>query len=269
MAKYYCMFLLQDRGGPGDTRSLPRRAGAGFRPARAPGLGREEPAPTTVETRQPGIFRRSGSVREGRTGREGSREPVVVSDSAASSHPIATKPRAFKRLLSRMRRANSGPIPQEVAGEAAAGSRASAGSQLGLAWNQQKGAVPFDCAVPFPEWDPDTICAWFDSMGLYMYCENVRKTVKTGAQLAGLSNSELETKLGITSFLHRKKVLLALMTRTQACEDPAGGLDHSWVTRWLDDVGLPQYKDTFTEARVDGRVLNLLTVEDLFQVTQC
>merc|ERR1719273_2586129 len=100
-------------------------------------------------------------------------------------------------------------------------------------------------------------------MGLYMYCENVRKTVKTGAQLAGLSNSELETKLGITSFLHRKKVLLALMTRTQACEDPAGGLDHSWVTRWLDDVGLPQYKDTFTEARVDGRVLNLLTVDDV------
>ena len=28
-------------------------------------------------------------------------------------------------------------------------------------------------------------------------------------------------------------------------------------------MGLPQYKDTFFEARVDGRVLNVLTVEDL------
>ena len=39
-----------------------------------------------------------------------------------------------------------------------------------------------------------------------------------------------------------------------------------WVTRWLDDVGLPQYKDSFLEARVDGRVLNFLTVDDLFQL---
>ena len=46
-------------------------------------------------------------------------------------------------------------------------------------------------------------------------------------------------------------------------EAAQGGLDHHWVTRWLDDVGLPQYKDTFFEARVDGRVLNVLTVEDL------
>ena len=38
------------------------------------------------------------------------------------------------------------------------------------------------------------------------------------------------------------------------------------MTRWLDDVGLPQYKDSFLEARVDGRVLNFLTVDDLFQL---
>ena len=37
-------------------------------------------------------------------------------------------------------------------------------------------------------------------------------------------------------------------------------------SRWLDDVGLPQYKDAFMEARVDGRVLNYLTVDDLFQL---
>ena len=40
-------------------------------------------------------------------------------------------------------------------------------------------------------------------------------------------------------------------------------LDHQWVVRWLDDVGLPQYKDRFLEARVDGRVLRLLTIDDL------
>lgn len=29
---------------------------------------------------------------------------------------------------------------------------------------------------------------------------------------------------------------------------------------WLDDIGLPQYKDLFYEARVDGRMIQYLTV---------
>ena len=43
----------------------------------------------------------------------------------------------------------------------------------------------------------------------------------------------------------------------------AGKLDHQWTVRWLDDIGLPQYKDAFLESRVDGRMLHLLTVDDL------
>lgn len=31
-------------------------------------------------------------------------------------------------------------------------------------------------------------------------------------------------------------------------------------TGWLDDIGLPQYKDQFHEARVDGRMIQYLTV---------
>ncbi|XP_077317061.1 liprin-beta-2-like isoform X1 [Lithobates pipiens] len=46
-------------------------------------------------------------------------------------------------------------------------------------------------------------------------------------------------------------------------EDKSGQLDHVWVTRWLDDIGLPQYKDQFHDARVDGRMLQYLTVNDL------
>jgi hypothetical protein len=49
--------------------------------------------------------------------------------------------------------------------------------------------------------------------------------------------------------------------------DTSGLLDYQWVIRWLDDVGLPQYKDRFLEARLDGRMLHLLTVTDLFQVS--
>lgn len=70
----------------------------------------------------------------------------------------------------------------------------------------------------------------------------------------------------IITKLCRKKILLALQAKQDSAtsKDLPGRLDHQWVVRWLDDVGLPQYKDAFLEARIDGRVLNFITVEDLF-----
>ena len=87
----------------------------------------------------------------------------------------------------------------------------------------------------------------------------------------------METKLNMRNSLHRKKILIALDARKKKEEggnNQTNGkgnymklnlerLDHQWVVRWLDDVGLPQYKDRFLEARVDGRVLNLLSVDDV------
>ena len=88
----------------------------------------------------------------------------------------------------------------------------------------------------------------------------------------------METKLNMRNILHRKKILMALDARRKkedgiTYQDKDNGnpymrlnlerLDHQWVVRWLDDVGLPQYKDRFLESRVDGRVLNLLTVDDV------
>jgi len=37
----------------------------------------------------------------------------------------------------------------------------------------------------------------------------------------------------------------------ESCPLPSG---------WLDDIGLPQYKSQFEEARVDGRMLHFMTV---------
>lgn len=69
--------------------------------------------------------------------------------------------------------------------------------------------------------------------------------------------------------IHRKKLHLALLSQqgTVATLDPhlipAGELDTAWVLRWLDDVGLPQYKETFLATRVDGRLLHRLTMDEL------
>lgn len=66
--------------------------------------------------------------------------------------------------------------------------------------------------------------------------------------------------------LHRKKLLLAIKSMNNSLGNlpPSVNLiDCEWVFRWLDDIGLPQYKDAFSEALVDGRMLHNLTVVSL------
>lgn len=70
--------------------------------------------------------------------------------------------------------------------------------------------------------------------------------------------------------LHRKKIQLAIDElvgkETDTLALKAAQLDIAWVLRWLDDIGLPQYKDNFLQAKIDGRILHRLTLEDLAQL---
>ena len=34
----------------------------------------------------------------------------------------------------------------------------------------------------------------------------------------------------------------------------------SFSSEWLDDIGLPQYKEYFSESKIDGRLLHNLTL---------
>eukprot|EP00094_Tigriopus_californicus_P005385 TCALIF_05192-PA protein Name:"Similar to PPFIBP1 Liprin-beta-1 (Homo sapiens)" AED:0.11 eAED:0.09 QI:0/0.6/0.33/0.83/0.4/0.5/6/102/1020 len=195
-------------------------------------------------------------------------------NSPGNRAPIATKPKGLKKILGRMRRANSGTLHDDKKKDEGTdslkrgGFRASAGSRF-ASWMTNTNNVSYpDPNLPFRQWKVDTICSWLDNLGLYMYNAEIRKHIKIGEQLLALSSHDLEAKFGIKSVLHRKKILLALQAKQEpgTIEDLPGRLDHQWVVRWLDDVGLPQYKDAFLEARIDGRVLNLLTVDDLFQL---
>uniref|UniRef100_A0A4W5QMY9 PPFIA binding protein 1a n=1 Tax=Hucho hucho TaxID=62062 RepID=A0A4W5QMY9_9TELE len=53
-------------------------------------------------------------------------------------------------------------------------------------------------------------------------------------------------------------IILALQALGSEEDVSKAKLDHNWVTRWLDDIGLPQYKSQFDEGRVDGRMLHLV-----------
>ena len=44
-----------------------------------------------------------------------------------------------------------------------------AGSKILGGWELQRCSASFQPDLPIEEWDIDTIAAWFDNLGLYMY----------------------------------------------------------------------------------------------------
>lgn len=140
------------------------------------------------------------------------------------------------------------------------GMRATAGARLG--WSIQE-----KTKKPFKDWDIDMLIDWFDDMGLEYVIEHAKKWLKDGGELMNCAPQDIDKELNLRSPLHRKKILLAIADVAEQESDEmlknAGKLDTTWVLRWLDDIGLPQHKEEFMAARVDGRVLHRLTIDDL------
>jgi SAM domain (Sterile alpha motif) len=143
------------------------------------------------------------------------------------------------------------------------GMRATAGARLG--WSSQE-----QTRKPFKDWDIDMLIDWFDDLGLDYVIENAKKWLKNGGELLECAPQDIDKELNLKSTLHRKKILLAMADVADQENDEmlrnAGKLDTTWVLRWLDDIGLPQHKEEFMAARIDGRVLHRLTIDDLVQM---
>ncbi|XP_072290597.1 liprin-beta-1b isoform X7 [Eucyclogobius newberryi] len=146
------------------------------------------------------------------------------------------------------------------------GVRATAGPRLGWSRDLQRSNNSSDVDAPFARWSKDQVCEWLQEQGLGLYVNMARVWINSGQTLLQASQHDLERELGIKHPLHRKKLQLALQSLGSEEEDNKGKLDYNWVTRWLDDIGLPQYKTQFDEARVDGRMLHYMTVDDLLSL---
>uniref|UniRef100_A0A673ZXC3 PPFIA binding protein 2 n=1 Tax=Salmo trutta TaxID=8032 RepID=A0A673ZXC3_SALTR len=123
--------------------------------------------------------------------------------------------------------------------------------------------TPEDMNTPFSQWTREQVCGWLEDYGLGQYVNLTRQWVDNGQTLLSARPQDFEKEMGIKHPLHRKKLQLALRGFSTKALEKSSELDHIWVTRWLDDIGLPQYKDHFHEGRVDGRMLQYLTVNDL------
>lgn len=170
--------------------------------------------------------------------------------------------KGIRRLWGKIRRTQSGSLPSDTSDSdfKRGGFRATAGPRLPFLGT---GASARDTNGPFSKWSCEQVCAWMEEFGLGQYVNMSRQWVTSGQTLLSASTQDFEKELGIKNPLHRKKLQLALRSFSTKITEQSSELDHIWVTRWLDDIGLPQYKDQFNEGRVDGRMLQYLTVNDL------
>uniref|UniRef100_A0A671QYF1 Liprin-beta-1-like n=1 Tax=Sinocyclocheilus anshuiensis TaxID=1608454 RepID=A0A671QYF1_9TELE len=142
------------------------------------------------------------------------------------------------------------------------GVRATAGPRLGWSRDLQR-SNNNELDSPFSRWSKEQVCEWLQNQGLDLYVNQAQQWISSGQTLLKASQHDLEKDMGIRHPLHRKKLQLALQSLGSEEDDAMGKLDYNWVTRWLDDIGLPQYKSQFDESRVDGRMLHYMTVDDL------
>ncbi|NXF24338.1 LIPB2 protein, partial [Rhodinocichla rosea] len=173
-------------------------------------------------------------------------------------------PKGIKKIWGRIRRTQSGNFPADDLGLAEfrrGGLRATAGPRLSRS-KDTKGQKS-DHNAPFAQWSTERVCNWLEDFGLGQYVIFARQWVTSGHTLLTATPQDMEKEMGIKHPLHRKKLVLAIKAINAKQDEKSAQLDHIWVTRWLDDIGLPQYKDQFHESRVDGRMLQYLTVNDL------
>ncbi|XP_017955744.1 liprin-beta-2 [Drosophila navojoa] len=183
--------------------------------------------------------------------------------------------RGLRSILGKLRRSNSSNCELTALEKAEpdefrrGGSRATAGGRI--EWSAQTPLFT-DAEKHYSSWNAQEVCNWLAHMGLGCYQDNCRKWLKSDPSVCFFTASpiDIERELHLKSVLHRKKIMLAIDDITKREFDEltikAAKLDVGWVLRWLDDIGLPQYKDYFLQAKVDGRMLHRLTLEDLSQL---
>ncbi|XP_044279071.1 liprin-beta-1 isoform X2 [Varanus komodoensis] len=176
------------------------------------------------------------------------------------------KARGIKKLFGRLRRSQSTTFNPDDMTETEfkrGGTRATAGPRLG--WSRDLGQSN-DLDMPFAKWTKEQVCNWLQEQGLGSYINHGKHWILSGQTLLQASQTDLEKELGIKHPLHRKKLQLALQALGSEEDNNHGKLDYNWVTRWLDDIGLPQYKTQFDEGKVDGRMLHYMTIDDLLSL---
>lgn len=193
-------------------------------------------------------------------------------DSGTTPQPFLIKSdkeknKGIKKFFSRWKRTGSQNIDR-LEDFKRGGIRATAGPRLGWSRDLKNDPdfVSIFSSIPFNRWNTDMVVDWLHKLGLSMYISDCKRWMCNGEILSKATSQDFEKELNMKHPLHRKKLILAVKSVNNNLPNlpsSINSIDCEWVFRWLDDIGLPQYKDAFAEALVDGRMLHYLTIDDL------
>ncbi|XP_050425979.1 liprin-beta-2-like [Adelges cooleyi] len=128
--------------------------------------------------------------------------------------------------------------------------------------------------LPFEQWDQKNVFEWFTSLGLDYLVKQSKSWPMSGSDLISASINKIDEKFNFKHWLHRKKLIIEIQCERNKdsifLDDKylpkARYLNTAWVLHWLDDIGLPQYKEPFSQAAINGAVLHRLTKDDFFMM---
>uniref|UniRef100_A0A183CDS3 SAM domain-containing protein n=1 Tax=Globodera pallida TaxID=36090 RepID=A0A183CDS3_GLOPA len=104
----------------------------------------------------------------------------------------------------------------------------------------------------FVDWDCAHCSRWLTEVG---FGDALVGAVRSGRHLLSMLEADFETELGVRSALQRKrlKCMLDRIERNSETE-AADKMDTNMVMLWLDQIGLPQLRDSFAENHVNGHI---------------
>uniref|UniRef100_A0A915CSU3 SAM domain-containing protein n=1 Tax=Ditylenchus dipsaci TaxID=166011 RepID=A0A915CSU3_9BILA len=145
----------------------------------------------------------------------------------------------IRNFLGKLARSSSQEIRNVPNGHVNSGIRTSVSARLNSIGSLASGPI---CIRPpvqhFVDWNCEQVCEWMAEAGFNQYVPKIEK------------------ELLIKNQLHRKRLrclLNCIERNTGNVVEPADRMDIHQIMLWLDDIGLPQYRDVFAENLIDGR----------------
>uniref|UniRef100_A0A7E4ZTV4 Liprin-beta n=1 Tax=Panagrellus redivivus TaxID=6233 RepID=A0A7E4ZTV4_PANRE len=172
----------------------------------------------------------------------------------------------LRNFLGKLTRSTSQEIPTG-AFRRGSGVRASASARLATIGAPVAGAIAIRPPVQqFVDWNTEQICEWFAEIGFTQYVPDAERYVRSGRHLLNMTDNELEKELVIKNPLHRKRLKCILDCIDKNATGPADRMDVHQVLLWLDMIGVPQFREAFSENLIDGQMLLCLTAQDLIDM---
>ncbi|KAF1743192.1 LOW QUALITY PROTEIN: hypothetical protein MXB_4473, partial [Myxobolus squamalis] len=109
----------------------------------------------------------------------------------------------------------------------------------------------------------EELCQWFIFNGFESIGSDLPININSGYAFRTMSDNDWSKKLGISQGIERTKLRSTIEKALNEKKNISENLSNEWVTQWLEDIGLNQYKYEFLRRKINGMMLNSLTFKEV------